>query len=244
MPQVLRQFKALQAALKIDQVLSLAQVEHHFQLSARHLGPPLHLRSVTLATIAKSVSSTRHVTFVMRDAELANRLSEDQLAHLAGAAELRLQLDAPLHAKEWESTASAIGAGHTPDAVRHLPEGSTIAIEYDAGSYVTRKVWRKLRAFTQDPAYAGVVYGVASEQRARRLAATLMDPSEALVAGIHRGRVIFMHAPWWAPVQTPLTLQLNQAIRLGKAARDVPPQPPSTQTASSGRVDASRSDAG
>ncbi|MBZ9752194.1 hypothetical protein GO986_12325 [Deinococcus sp. HMF7620] len=181
---LLTKLARLRAALRTDRVLSGAQLERHFDLSPSQLQPLKDFTqfSATLQPVYRSVRSRTVVPFVTLEASMERRLSAEQVGHLAGTAEIRLQLAAA--PQDWQSGAAALGRSNKPDAVYLLGE-HRVAIEYDAGSYRARVIEQKLEQFSRD--YAGLVWGVTSGVRARRLQDRL---------GAHGVQVL--HLNWWS----------------------------------------------
>ena len=172
----------LLGALATDQVLSLAQLERHFNLfeaDARRLG----VRVFGVA-VSKTKGSTQQATyrFVIRKGKQAPR-DGATVRHLSGTAEMRYLLGAPHDA--WVSDAGRRWAKHQPDALWTTPEG-VVAIEYDAGSYDPKTIADKLMSFKAG--YARQIWGTPSPARAKHLGVLARN----LVPDLH-----VLYAPWF-----------------------------------------------
>ncbi|WP_353541011.1 hypothetical protein [Deinococcus xinjiangensis] len=113
--------------------------------------------------IFDSAKTQQIVHFVTLERRLYQRLSPEQIGHLAGTAELRLV--SGYSPEVWSSAASALGKGGQPDAVLTLPP-HRVAVEFDTGSYPGKVVQKKLAVFSQE--YDGLIWGVTGKVRYQR----------------------------------------------------------------------------
>lgn len=143
---------------------------------------PLTVFEVVVAPVWNVASSVVAVQAIS-DWPMPLRYREHRVAHLLGAAQVRIDLGAPL--SSWESDAAAVGETERPDAFWHLPGGGCVAIEYDTGAYSPDVIRRKIAAFER---FDGVVWACSSDRRRRRLRRTL---------GPLGYRVI--QVDWWSP---------------------------------------------
>jgi len=169
-------------ALATDQVLSLGQLERHFNLSetdVRRLG----VRVFGVA-VSKTKGSTRQANyqFVIRKGKQAPQ-DGATVRHLTGTAEMRHLLGAPHDV--WVSDAGRRWAKHKPDALWTTPQG-VVAIEYDAGSYDPTRIADKLMSFKAG--YVGQIWGTPSRARAEHL----RDLARNLVPDLY-----VLYAPWF-----------------------------------------------
>ena len=156
--------------LETDKVLSEGQL-------LRHYGYPLSRLSANILTFNAFLSTTHHsmtyreVFFVTLERK-HTRLSASALRHLAGVAEMRRMLCAPV--EQWHAEASARCVAEQPDAVWESLAGD-IAIEYDAGSYSPQKIRQKICTFER---YEDQVWGSSSRKRVRHLKRFLQEAGE------------------------------------------------------------------
>lgn len=137
-------------ALETDRALAASQVLRYFGVTPQELGvphtpvqvfEPVHMRALRVQTV-----------FCTATPELAHRAAP-VLAHLAGAAEVRLRLGIPPH--EWSSGDNT--DRHLPDAV-FTRDGRRYAVEYDRGSYTRRRIVEKILTFHGE--YDAVIWAV------------------------------------------------------------------------------------
>ncbi|GAA5534761.1 hypothetical protein [Deinococcus aluminii] len=187
---LLSKLARLRAALRTDRVLSAAQLRRDFDLD---LGQLQGLREFTcfsavVQPIFRTRTSRQIIWFVTLAPRLPQRLSPEQIGHLCGTAEIRLRLGSS--PEQWRSDAAALGKLNKPDAVLTLGP-HLVAIEFDTGSYRGRVVRQKCEHFAGK--YAGLVWGVTSRVRSRRLAEAL-GPSGVQVLRVN----------WWGGVGADL----------------------------------------
>lgn len=164
------------AALHCDKAYSLPQFQRRWPDI-----DPSKLPGVLLVThkIAEQTGRrSQNITFVVLE-EMA-KLKDFQLRHLAGVAEMRYALKAPI--SEWENDSHKVHINMEPDAIWHSPEGPC-AIEYDL-AYNRKIVLEKQRVFQQF--YSRQYWGTAVPSRALHLRRTLE-------AGPH---TCILLAPW------------------------------------------------
>ncbi len=179
----LLQLAALRRALTTDRVLSAAQVLRYSGLATHQLPAEFVTFRTVVQPIYASVRSRQVVMFVTRDTRLERRLGPEQIAHLAGTAEIRHSLRAD--AAQWSTDAAAMGRSNKPDGVYAL-NGHQVAIEFDAGSYRSSVIRAKVAQFSES--YAGLVWGVTSRVRYERLHQRLTPLG-----------VQVLHVNWWSP---------------------------------------------
>jgi hypothetical protein len=157
--------KRLEQALTVDLALSERQVVRHYGLSLEACRKAdFQIQTVDVAPTAR-MKVTRAVNFVTLE---TLELPAFEFRHLAGIAEMRYQLGARL--ADWSLVHHS---DHTsPDAIwqRGL---ETWAVEFDAGSYSQKTILEKVRSFRAG--FDGQCWAVASEARARFLAAVLLE---------------------------------------------------------------------
>ncbi len=173
---------SLMNALGTDQVLSVAQLKRHFDMSEAE-ACTLGARAFVVA-VSETQSSNRHDRhrFVVRKGK---RAPEDggTVRHLTGVAEMRYLLGAAHDI--WISDAGKRHAKSKPDATWTTPEG-VIAIEYDAGSYDPERIANKLMSFKAS--YTGQIWGSPSKARAlhiKKLATNIVPD------------LVVLYAPWF-----------------------------------------------
>lgn len=158
--------------LQTDRALSDGQLRRHYGLDTSQLGKPfLHCKAFCAPTYGSQAYA--RVTFVTLERKVT-RLGAASLRHLAGAAEMRRLLGAPREA--WRSDAQARSAVEVPDALWFTPQGE-IAIEYDAGSYSTKRISAKAFAYRR---YAGQVWGSPSRKHVAHLTRLLQAVGEKM----------------------------------------------------------------
>lgn len=161
-------------ALLTDQVLTSGQL-------LRIGSVPDLFPSLTLPVRTTSdVNSERLVTFHALTESLLKHQRTRQLAHLAGVAEMRLELGVP-PGHHWTSTAQVLGEVLKPDATWKRNDGRLCLIEFDSCDYPRRVVQSKIDGFR---AVGPVYWGTTSPLRVSRGAGTYPD-------------VHFLLALWW-----------------------------------------------
>ena len=133
--------EAIREALATDHVLTAGQLRRYFGADAadlaslarvRHQVEPVHMRG-TLVEAEFCALKVSEIT-----------MRPSVLAHAVGTAEVRLQLGIPPQA--WK-TAGGGDEDVEPDAIYTTPEGKRLAVEYDRGTYPSKKITYKLLSF-------------------------------------------------------------------------------------------------
>lgn len=175
--------RALQAALVIDGVLSEAQVRRMFGLEVMAF-TERELRALDLY-----VFPVEGVQVFKGPVEVYNFIAprpldllqtSSQIIHQVGTAEMRYALGSPT---DWSAGADALAAMERPDALYRTP-GGVHAIEYDTGSYSSKRVADKLVHFSGFPV---IHWGCSSPVRVRRL--------RQRYSTVEKLRVT--HVAWW-----------------------------------------------
>ena len=156
--------------LETDKVLSEGQMLRHYGCSIDSVPDDLHIFSAFLATTHHSMTY-REVRFVTLERKYA-RLPVSAVRHLAGVAEMRKLLAAPR--SEWHSEAGTSFASEQPDAIWKSEQGD-VAIEYDAGSYSSKKIRQKIYTFRR---FEGQIWGSSSQRRVEHLERFLQEAGE------------------------------------------------------------------
>lgn len=158
---------ALKKALGVDRVLSLVQVRRYFSLDLQ----PWEFSSIGLHCVVLWVKPRsdiarmfQYMHFVSAEKYFYRSLTDTQITHLVGTAEIRLSLGIP--AECWTSSASALGAQNQPDAI-YVSDQGKFAVEYDAGKYSRETISKKIDVFSD--VYQGILWGTISDLRANRL---------------------------------------------------------------------------
>lgn len=186
------------AALGVDGVLTRSQLARYYGADqedldglhqASHLIEPVHMRSTLVQTTF--VGLTR----------LAVASRPTVLAHAVGTAQGRLQcMISPEHWTPMRETAEDTIA---PDAVFVTPSGQRVAVEYDRGTYTSKKVVAKLSAFAAQ--YDGTIWMVPppvytrsgrTPVRNRRAFLQSMIATHPLLSRVKKP-VHIMLAKWW-----------------------------------------------
>lgn len=150
-------YSAVQAELKVDEVLTAAQLAR-----VGLAGKGFPSRELTVRSLVTAKSEIQQpVRFFARTNQLLLKRPAD-LAHLAGIAESRRLLGVP--GDRWMLDRG--GYRQRPDAVFTDAGGELIAVEFDAG-YPRAVVRHKVKAFSS--AYAGLVWATPSAVRAKHL---------------------------------------------------------------------------
>lgn len=186
-------------ALLTDHVLTTGQL-------LRIGADPYKFPSITDSVrTSNNYFSEREVTFHALQEKTLRRLKGTQLAHLAGVAEMRMELGIG-PGSHWKSTGHALNARFKPDALWMLPAGEVRLIEFDSGDYSRGTIHTKLEKFIPQ---GRVYWGMTSALRMSRWISLYPD-------------VHFILALWWqTPTERRLTLeplpQDRTAIRNSKA---------------------------
>lgn len=191
--------RTIREALEADGVLTKAQLRRYYGadeedfeglFSAPHVIEPVHMRPTLIQT-----------EFVGLTMDSVNRRAS-VLAHAAGTAQGRLQLG--VSPQQWKQLKADPNNEHIePDAVFTTNTGKRVAVEYDRGTYASRKVVAKLTSFSVQydstlwmvppPVYtkAGVI-----AQRNRRAFLQSMIANRSELRNI-RHPVHIMLSHWW-----------------------------------------------
>lgn len=160
-------------ALMTDQVLTSGQL-------LRLGSDPGQFPSLTESVrVTSDLNSEREVTFHALDAFTLRRLDARQLGHLAGVAEIRMELGVP-PGPHWSSRGQLIGETAKPDAVWRSLEVENM-IEFDSCDYPRRVVREKLERFIP---LGPVYWGMSSALRVERWSG-------------YYPKVHFLFTPWW-----------------------------------------------
>lgn len=145
--------------------------------------------------------SERQVTFHALEERTLRRLKGTQLAHLAGVAEMRMELGVT-PGVHWESSGHALNARFKPDAIWRPSPDRTILIEFDSGDYPRETIHKKLAKFVPQ---GKVFWGMTSALRASRWSIEYPD-------------VHFILALWWqTPEERQYTLSDIRRVNLRNA---------------------------
>lgn len=185
-------------ALLTDQVLTSGQ------LLRVGSDPDLFPSLTESVRVTSDINSERAVTFHALTVQILHRLAARQMAHLAGVAEMRLELGVP-PGPHWVSKGQLMGEVAKPDAVWHAPDGPRM-IEFDSCDYPRRVVQKKLERFS---GLGPVYWGMSSALRAERWS--------SYDRGVH-----FMYVPWWeGPEERTVTAQPSSRAFTRRAARQL-----------------------
>lgn len=170
--------------LKVDRVLSRGQLFRGYGMEM-HPRVLQQLDLFTFKLVCRPYTGTPDfviaVDLVTRSRTLHQYLTTQQIVHLLGVAEIRLQMGALT--RDWVSCAQQLGRTLQPDAYWATTSG-TVAVEFDTGSYHSRTVARKVNTFKGE--FAGVVWGTTSPVR------------QAEINSLHGGEVVeVITAKWW-----------------------------------------------
>lgn len=191
--------QAIREALEADGVLTKSQLRRYYGadeedfeglFTAPHVIEPVHMRPTLIQT-----------EFVGLTGESINRRAS-VLAHAAGTAQGRLQLI--VSPRQWAQVKADPNKEHIePDALFITNTGKRVAVEYDRGTYASKKVVAKLTSFSTQydgtlwmvppPVYtkAGVI-----AQRNRRAFLQRMIANRSELRHI-RHPVHIMLSHWW-----------------------------------------------
>ena len=171
-------------ALRCDLALSQGQLARHYLVPSDR-----EARSLGLHVVRAVLNPSHHANRLMEVRFYTpylwvQRLGPPLLRHLAGVGEMRHLLGAP--PSQWRTDTHRVHYREHPDAYWYARTGP-IAIEYDAGSYSTALLARKVETFALR--FAGQYWGAPTKRKAEslrlRLAPFGLEPSFVLTA------------PWW-----------------------------------------------
>lgn len=167
--------------LELDHVVTAWQVRRWYKKSQAELEENGFLLERRYVKPTRSSHRPREVAFVMLDAKYRAH-SDVSLYHLAGTAEIRYALGAGYvfgGDQEWSSSAWRESATMVPDGLWERPDGTRIAIEFDATHYSNSRVREKTERFAE---FDGQVWGAPTETRVAALRGLVSEvDSRALV---------------------------------------------------------------
>lgn len=173
----------------MDRVVTLGQVERHYDLSVQDLRGSLALREAVHAPLVDSSKRVRTTFATTPELEEWMRWRPAwELAHLAGTAELRHMLGVARVTGQGAAQRWVLEGGfgeERPDAEWLTPDGKRVAIEYDGG-YPPLVVQKKLRAFRK---YDAVYWGTPSLIRRAHLYSRHAGRAEFLSLNVFEGSV-------------------------------------------------------
>lgn len=188
-------YERAKTALLTDHVLTSGQL---LRLGA----DPSKFPSITdNVRVTNNYFSERIVKFHALEERTLRRLKGTQLAHLAGVAEMRLELgvEPGVH---WESTGHALNARFKPDAIWRPTPDRTVLIEFDSGDYSRETIHKKLAKFIPQ---GEVYWGMTSGLRISRWSNQYPN-------------VRFLLALWWeTPEERNATMTLNHRVAVRNA---------------------------
>lgn len=210
-------------ALDAGKVLSRSQLRRYFQVRDDELklwldAGVLLQEEVIFRPVHGRMLEVTTQFFALNEAELV--AEAPTLAHSVGANEALLSLRIP--PSLWRSAGLA-QAGNAPDARLAVNERETLAVEYDRGSYTSRRIEEKVQSF-REQGYLGLIlvvpphdpsWGQGRGARALRLRELLLR-SPALNTA--RWPVVVMTAQWW-DAQDVSFKRTERAKRPGRAVR-------------------------
>jgi len=154
--------------LELDHVVTAWQVRRWYKQSIAELEERGFLLERHAIKLTRSTHRVRDVAFVMLDEKFRTH-SHVSLYHLAGTAEIRYVLGAGYvfgGEQEWSSSAWRESATMVPDGLWEQPDGTRIAIEFDATHYSNPRVLEKAERFAE---FDGQVWGAPTETRVAAL---------------------------------------------------------------------------
>jgi hypothetical protein len=154
------------ADLEIDQVMTVSQLERHYDLEAADFNGTLSVREL-VRPVHTRMRDIRNVTFLLASSRLAN-LSAPTLGHKAGTTELRHQLGAVADEDTWRVEKRGRHAGELPDATWVTPHG-LVGVEYDSGAYSPTMISFKIQNF-RALEITDIQWGTTNVLRCQRLA--------------------------------------------------------------------------